>query len=99
MPVRLMETMMQQFTALPVALFLAFTARPLAAQTGMHACNLLTPMEIAGAVGGTVGKSNESQMVVPSGPAKGQTTYACMWPAGDQGMVSVSVMRAIEGQK
>ena len=90
---------MKRLSAPGVALLLAFTTSPLAAQAVVHACTLLTPMEIAGAVGGTVGKSNESQMVVPSGPAQGQTTYACMWSAGEQGMVSVSLMRAVPGQK
>src|ERR1700704_2010416 len=48
------EIMRRPMTA-AFGLLLAFTAYPLAAQTSVRACTLLTPAEIGAAVGGTVG--------------------------------------------
>lgn len=71
-----------------------------AAQTAekkMHACALLTSGDVGAAVGGTPGKSQESDIVIPAGPSKGETMGTCMWAAGNQGMVTVSIIRAPQG--
>ena len=84
--------------AAPVlATLFALTISPLAAQTAVHACTLLTTAEIGSAVGGAVGQSKDIQQVIPSGPSKGETMYGCMWPAGDRGMVNLSMIRAAKG--
>jgi len=80
-----------------LGLILAFASSATAADQKMHACSLLTAAEIGAAVGGKVGDSRESDIVIPEGPAKGETMGSCMWRVGDQGMVSVSVIRAAQG--
>src|SRR2546427_4162287 len=69
----------------------------LAAEQPMPACALLTSAEIGDAIGTPAGPSQESDMVVPEGPAKGETMSMCRWPVGDQGMVSISVIRSPQG--
>ncbi len=69
-----------------------------AAQTAekkMHTCALLTSSEVAAAAGGT-STSQESDMVIPTGPSKGETMGMCMW-AANEGMVSLSTIRAPQG--
>src|SRR6266705_1301405 len=41
--------------------------------------------------------SQESDIVIPEGPSKGETMSMCMWPIGEQDMVSISVIRAPQG--
>jgi hypothetical protein len=69
----------------------------LAAGQPMYACALLTSTEIGTAMGTPAGPSQESAMVVPEGPAKGETMSMCRWPMGEQGMLSISVIRAPQG--
>jgi len=48
------------------------------------ACLLLvTAAEISDAVGMPAGPSQESDMVIPEGPSKGETMSMCMWPIGE----------------
>src|SRR3989442_12583580 len=68
-----------------------------AADPPMPACSLLTAAEISDAVGMPAGPSQESDMVIPEGPSKGETMSMCMWHIGDQDMVSISVIRAPQG--
>src|SRR6266446_1152459 len=63
-----------------------------AAPAQMHACALLTAGEIAGAVGGPAGRSQEQNITIPEGPSKGETMGGCMWRLGAQDMLSVGVM-------
>ncbi len=80
-----------------LGVLVAFTWSGVAAEEKMHACSLLTSSEVGQAVGGTVGQPQESDVVIPSGPSKGETMGTCMWPLGDHGMVSLSVIRAAQG--
>jgi hypothetical protein len=66
----------------------------LTAQKPPAACPLLTPGEIAAATGMKVGPSHASDMVIPSGPSKGQTMTGCMWQLGDAGMLNIAVVKA-----
>jgi hypothetical protein len=64
----------------------------------MHACSLLTPAEVSDAVGAHAGPFQESDIVVPAGPSKGETLGRCLWLLGDgQSMVSANVLRALQG--
>jgi hypothetical protein len=74
--------------AVVAALFLLTAQKPPAA------CPLLTPTEIAAATSMKVGPSHVSDMVIPSGPAKGQTMTGCMWKLGDSGMLNIAVVKA-----
>ncbi len=69
----------------------------LAAEKPIPACSLLTSAEIGAAIGAPAGQSQENDMVVPEGPAKGETMSMCRWPVGEQGMVSISVIRSPQG--
>jgi hypothetical protein len=69
----------------------------LAAEKPMHACSLLTAAEISDAVGTPAGQAQENDMVVPEGPAKGETLHMCQWPIGEQDMVSLSLIRSPQG--
>lgn len=64
------------------------------AQKPPAACPLLTPEEIAAASSMKVGPSHATDIVIPSGPAKGQTMTGCMWKLGDYGMLNISVIKA-----
>ena len=66
----------------------------LSAQKPPAACPLLTPAEIAAATGMKVGQSYPNDMVIPSGPSKGQTMTGCMWKLGDSGMLNLAVVKA-----
>ena len=66
----------------------------LSAQKPPAACPLLTPGEIAAATSMKVGASHATDIVIPSGPAKGQTMTGCMWKLGDSGMLNISVVKA-----
>ena len=66
----------------------------LTAQKPPAACPLLTPAEIATATSMKVGPSHASDMVIPSGPSKGQTMTGCMWKLGESGMLNLSVVKA-----
>ena len=88
---------MRKVLGVALGLILAFTWSEVAAQQKMHACSLLTAGEIGDAVGSKIGESRESDTVIPQGPSKGETMGTCMWKVGEQGMVSVSVIRAAQG--
>jgi hypothetical protein len=88
---------MSRYLVTALGMLIAFTWSGVAAQDKLHACSLLTAGEIGQAVGGTVGQSRESDVVIQSGPSKGETMGGCMWPTGDQGMVSLNVIRALKG--
>ena len=87
---------MKQLCGAAVGILIVFAWGGLAAGEQMHACALLTSSEIVVAVGGT-GKSQESDMVIPGGPSKGETMGGCMWAADNQGMVSISMVRVPQG--
>lgn len=67
------------------------------ADAKMRACSLLTSADIMAAVGGTPGQPQESDLVVPDGPSKGDTMGMCAWPTSAQSSVSVAVIRAATG--
>jgi hypothetical protein len=64
------------------------------AQKPPPACSLLQASEIDGAVGTKVRPGDETDTVIPNGPAKGQAMTSCMWGISERGMVSVSVIPA-----
>jgi len=64
-----------------------------AAEKQMQACSLLTAAEVSDAVGMPAGQSQENDMVIPEGPAKGETMAICRWSIGDKDMVSINVVR------
>jgi hypothetical protein len=68
-----------------------------AAQKPPAACPLLQRSEIDAAVGAKAGEGNETDILVPKGPAQGQTMTGCMWGIEARGMVSLSVIRAASG--
>jgi hypothetical protein len=87
--------MKKQFGA-ALGILIVFAWSGLAAGEEMHTCVLLTSGEVVAAVGGT-GQSQESNIVIPEGPSKGETLGGCMWAADNQGMVSISMIRAPQG--
>ena len=87
--------MKKQFGA-ALGILIVFAWSGLARGTEMHTCALLTSGEVVAAVGGT-GQSQESNIVIPEGPSKGETLGGCMWAADNQGMVSISMIRAPQG--
>lgn len=60
-------------------------------------CSMLTGAELSAATGAKVGEGQDTTMVIPSGPAKGQTMLGCMWRVGEVGMVSISLIVAAKG--
>ena len=76
-----------------LGILIVFAWSGLAAGKEMRTCALLTSSEIVAAVGGT-GESQESNIVILEGPPKGETMGGCMWTADNQGMVSISLIRA-----
>lgn len=60
-------------------------------------CSLLSSSDIGAVVSATVGEPHDAPMLVPEGPARGETFRPCMWKVGDQGMVTVGVFRAFKG--
>jgi hypothetical protein len=87
--------MKKQFGA-ALGILIVFAWSGLAGGTEMHTCALLTSGEVVAAVGGT-GQSQESNIVIPEGPSKGESLGGCMWAADNQGMVSISMIRAPQG--
>jgi len=87
--------MKKQFGA-ALGILIVFAWSSLAEGKEMHTCALLTSGEVVAAVGGT-GQSQESNIVIPEGPSKGETLGGCMWAADNQGMVSISMIRAPQG--
>lgn len=87
--------MKKQFGA-ALGILIVFAWSGLAAGKEMHTCALLSSGEVVAAVGGT-GQSQESNIIIPEGPSKGETLGGCMWAADDQGMVSISMIRAPQG--
>ena len=87
--------MKKQFGA-ALGILIVFAWSSLAEGKEMHTCALLTSGEVVAAVGGT-GQSQESNIVIPGGPSKGETLGGCMWAADNQGMVSISMIRAPQG--
>jgi hypothetical protein len=79
-----------------LGILIVFAWSGLAAGEEMHTCALLTSGEVVAAVGGT-GQSQESNIVIPEGPSKGETLGGCMWAADNQGMISISMIRAPQG--
>ena len=59
---------------------------------------MLTTSEVVTAVG-VKGQSQETDTVIPSGPSKGETMRGCMWTADNQGMVTISMLRALQGAR
>ena len=89
---------MQRQLSVAVGVLVMFVWSGALAEQKMRACALLTSAELGDAVGTSVGQFQESDMVIPEGPSKGETMGHCMWPIGDgQSMVSVSVIRALQG--
>ena len=78
-----------------VGVLIALTWTDVAAQ--QPACSLLTSGDIEAVTGSTAREPHKSDLVISEGPAKGQTLNGCMWATADQGMVAVSMMRALEG--
>jgi hypothetical protein len=87
--------MKKQFGA-ALGILIVFAWSGLAGGEEMHTCALLTSGEVIAAVGGT-GQSQESNIVIPEGPSKGETLSGCMWAADNQSMVSISMIRALQG--
>lgn len=87
---------MKKHCGAALGLLIVFAWSGLAAGEEMHTCALLTSSEVVAAVGGT-GQSQESNIVIPEGPSKGETLGGCMWAADNQGMVSISMIRAPQG--
>jgi hypothetical protein len=79
-----------------LGILIVFAWSGIAGGKEMHTCALLTSGEVVAAVGGT-GQSQESNIVIPEGPSKGETLGGCMWAADNQGMVSISMIRAPQG--
>jgi hypothetical protein len=69
-----------------------------AAQTP-RACGLLSAADVGAVVGGTVASPQESNLVVPEGPSKGETIGLCTWAAGTDTSVTVAVARATPGAR
>jgi len=88
---------MEKCCGVVIGILLVGTWSGFAAEPPMPACSLLTAAEISDAVGMPAGPSQESDMVIPEGPSKGETMRMCMWHIGDQDMVSISVIRAPQG--
>jgi hypothetical protein len=85
-------------TMLGLVVLLGAGAHPAGgADSKMRACSLLTAAEIAATVGGTPEQPQESDLVVPDGPSKGDTMGMCSWRTGEQNTVSVAVIRAATG--
>jgi len=78
-----------------VGVLIALTWTEVAAQ--QSACSLLTAGDIEAVTGAKAREHHKTDMVIPEGPAKGQTLNGCMWAVGDQGMVAVSMMPAPKG--
>ena len=87
---------MKKHCGAALGILIVFAWSGLAAGEEMHTCALLTSSEVVAAVGGT-GQSQESNIVIPEGPSKGETLGGCMWAADNQGMVSISMIRAPQG--
>ena len=87
---------MKKHCGAALGILIVFAWSGLAAGKEMHTCALLTSSEVVAAVGGT-GQSQESNIVIPEGPSKGETLGGCMWAADNQGMVSISMIRAPQG--
>jgi hypothetical protein len=80
-----------------LVMLIASTWSGLVAESKTDACSLLTNGEISDAVGEKVAGSQRADMVIAEGPSKGETMGGCMWHVGDQGMVSVNLIRALKG--
>jgi hypothetical protein len=74
---------------LVVGIVVLFPGCAAAASKPPAACPLLQSSEIDAAVGAKPGEPNETDMVIPKGPAQGETMTGCM--------VTVSVIRAPAG--
>ena len=64
-----------------------------AAEKPPPACPLLKAADIDAALGIEVGEAHETDVVIPSGPAKGETMTGCMWGIGTKGMINISLIR------
>jgi hypothetical protein len=89
---------MQARDAAVLVMLGAFAWSSLAAQKTGVGCTLLTASEITGVLGTAPSKTMETDMVVPSGPQKGETLAGCMWKVGaTTDMVTASMIRALKG--
>ncbi len=88
---------MQTRCGVAFVLILVFAWSGLAAEQPIRACTLLTATEIGETVGMPAGQAQENDLVVPEGPAKGETMSMCRWPIGEQDMVSLSLIRSPQG--
>jgi hypothetical protein len=75
----------------------AFAPGSAMAEKKMHACSLLNAGEVSRVAGAEVGKPHESDIVIPSGPSKGETMGMCAWQVGQATSVSLAVIRAPHG--
>jgi hypothetical protein len=80
-----------------LGVLMAAAGSGLAAESKTDACSLLTFSEISDAVGEKVAVSQKADMAITEGPSKGETMRGCMWHVGDQGEISVNVIRALKG--
>jgi hypothetical protein len=78
-----------------VGLLLALAWTDLAAQ--QPACTLLTPEDVETTTGAKLLEPHKTNMIIPSGPQKGQEVNGCMWGVPGRGMVSISMMPMPEG--
>jgi hypothetical protein len=74
----------------------SFDAAGSAAQAPLDACALLTPTEVGATLGATA-TPRPSEMIIPSGPAKGQTMRLCTWSDQQGGMLTVAAIRITPG--
>lgn len=88
---------MKLFGGVVIVLLLVNPWSSFAAEKTLNACALLTVAEMRDAVGTPAGPPQESAIVIPEGPSKGETMHMCTWRMGDQGMVSLSVIRVPPG--
>ena len=68
---------MEKCCGVVIGILLVGTWSGFAAEPPMPACSLLTAAEISDAVGMPAGPSQESDIVIPEGPSKGETMS--MW--------------------
>jgi hypothetical protein len=88
---------MKKCCGVVVGLFLVCAWSGFAAEKPMPACALLTAADVGNAVGTPAGPPHESDMVIPTGPSKGETMDTCTWRIDEQSMVVLNVVRAPQG--
>lgn len=86
---------MHSHIASVLGVLLALTCSGLSAQQA--ACTLLTPGDVEAATGAKLLEAHKTDMVIPSGPQKGQTVNGCMWGIPGNGMIAISMMPFPQG--